>query len=495
MDRYSNSTDATRRSLLIGSAGLLGSLTSPSWAAPKPAKGGGEPMLWDVVIVGAGLAGLNAAYLLESQGLKVQVVEASDRVGGRLRTARKDDFRAELGGSEVGTLYGRVRDALTRYDVGIAAEGQKATPYVLNMGGRMIRGEDWATAPENHTVGAERNILPYLIQNRLFFDWIPFDETTKWNQPDAMQYDVSAAQFMRMKGVSEAAIRLSDLDVNGPSLASLSALSIFRDLVRAKTEGYTNPNKPQYGVGTHLERAFIKGGSDMLPKAMAAGLKSQVKLNSPVVSIDQTDKEVETRLADGTRLRSRYMVMAAPFAAVRNILFKPGLTGPQLDAVMGAVYSATTQFHFRINAPFWDVDGLPPSIWSDSIFERTFVVSNGGGPHGSLIVWLNGDGATRLGMMPLEAQRDAVLAELNRLRPSTTGKLDYMFGYSWEANRFVGGNKHCFAAGQIKRFANEMGKPHGRIHFAGEHLRRLEHGMESAMETSEIAAFEVLERG
>jgi monoamine oxidase len=103
--------------------------------------------------------------------------------------------------------------------------------------------------------------------------------------------------------------------------------------------------------------------------------------------------------------------------------------------------------------------------------------------------------AIRLGLLPQEAQRDAILAELNRLRPSTIGKLDYMFGYSWEANRFVGGNKHCFAAGQVRRFATEMGKPDGRVHFAGEHLRRLEHGMESAMETSEIAAFEVLERG
>lgn len=478
----------TRRTFLSGAGALLA--TS---AVAQTARGGGQPEKIDVIVVGAGLAGLNAAHVLESQGMKVAVVEANDRVGGRLRTGHAEGYTAELGGSEVGPLYGRVRNACDQFAVGLTDQGGKATPFVLNIGGQMVLPKDWAGSNVNHTIGAEREILPFLLQNRLFFDWLPFEDPADWLEPKYFEHDMSAAAYMRARGVSEAAIRLADVDLNGPSLHSVSAMSIFRDMARIKVEGYRDPTKPQYGAGNANKSHYVVGGSDMLPKAMAAALKGRVMLNSPVSAIDQTADEVEVRLMGGERMRARFVVMAAPFSAVRYINFTPGLPTAQANAVHGAIYSATTQFHFRVLKPFWEADGLPPSMWSDRFFERAFVMDKGG-EHGSLIVWMNGDGATRLDAMDLAAQRGFILAELAAARPSTAGALEPLFEYSWEKNPFVGGNKHCFAAGQVKMFAREMALPHGRVHFAGEHLRRMEPGMESAMETAEIAALEILER-
>lgn len=478
----------TRRTFLSGASALFA--TS---AVAKTVKGGGQPEKLDVIVVGAGLAGLNAAHVLESQGLKVAVVEANDRVGGRLRTGHAEGYTAELGGSEVGPLYGRVRNACAQFNVGLTEDGGKSTPFVLNIEGQMVLPKDWASSNVNHTIGAEREILPFLIQNRLFFDWVPFEDPADWLETKYHEHDMSAAAYMRARGVSEAAIRLADIDLNGPSVHSVSAMSIFRDLARLKVEGFNDPTKPQYGAGNNSKRHYIVGGSDMLPKAMAAALKGRVMLNTPVSAIDQTADEVEVRLMGGERMRARFVVMAAPFSAVRYINFTPGLPTAQANAVQGAIYSATTQFHFRVLKPFWEADGLPPSIWSDRFFERAFVMDKGGA-HGSLIVWMNGDGATRLDAMDLPAQRAFIMAELAAARPSTAGALEPLFEYSWERNPFVGGNKHCFAAGQVKMFAKEMALPHGRVHFAGEHLRRMEPGMESAMETAEIAALEILER-
>lgn len=487
-----------RRQFLAAAGATSAALAAPGFASSASARQarGGTPEVHDVLVVGAGLAGLHAAELLEQQGFRAAVVEASDRVGGRLRTGRAEGYEAELGGSEVGPLYGRVRDACGRLKVGLHTDAAKSGPFILDVGGELILPANWAKSDKNLTAGPEREILPFLLQNRLFFDWLPFEDPADWLNEAHFPLDVSAAEYMRGRGVSEAAIRLADVDLNGPSLAAISAMSIFRDMARIKVEGFRDPTRPQYGNNSNNANlsAYIVGGSDMLPRAMAASLRSKVQLRAPVVQIDQTDAEVEARLFDGTRIRSRFMVLAAPFSAVRHIRFNPGLPRVQADAVQGAAYSATTQFHFRVLRKFWEEDGLPPSLWSDRHYERGFHIANRGGDNGSYIVWLNGDGASRIQAMPREAQLAFVLAELEAARPSIRGALQPLFDYSWEANPFIGGNKHVFCAGQVKHFAKDMGQPHGRIHFAGEHLRRMEPGMESAMETGEIAALEVLER-
>ena len=100
----------------------------------------------------------------------------------------------------------------------------------------------------------------------------------------------------------------------------------------------------------------------------------------------------------------------------------------------------------------------------------------------------------RIDQLAPKARGAFVLKEIERLRPSTKGKMEVVGVHSWPQYTFVEGCRHSYGPGQVTRFAVDMIKPHGRLHFAGEHTRRLDVGMESAMESGERAAIEVVER-
>ena len=137
---------------------------------------------------------------------------------------------------------------------------------------------------------------------------------------------------------------------------------------------------------------------------------------------------------------------------------------------------------------------MDASIWSDGpvTLVRQKIAPNGS--RDRLQALCLGKKADRLDQMPPGARADFVLAEIQRMRPSTKGKLEIIGVHSWSQAPLAGGFRHSFFPGQISRFAQQMIRPHGRLHFAGEHTRRLEIGMESAMESGERAALEILER-
>ena len=127
----------TRRDLVSGAALMAAGLGSTRLRA--------APQSVDVVIVGAGVAGLNAALQLVDQGLKVVVLEAGARVGGRARTAYHLDPRIELGASQVGPMYARVRDLATRLKVKLGPGAHVNAPYSFVLDETLIPAKSWAT--------------------------------------------------------------------------------------------------------------------------------------------------------------------------------------------------------------------------------------------------------------------------------------------------------------------------------------------------------------
>jgi len=151
--------------------------------------------------------------------------------------------------------------------------------------------------------------------------------------------------------------------------------------------------------------------------------------------------------------------------------------------------------HMRLKGePFWEQDGMDASLWSDGALNIVRQPLDYDGTRNRLVAIGSGKKGERLDQLQPKERGEFVVREIERLRPSTKGKIEVTGIHSWPQYDFVSGCRHSYGPGQVTRFAHEMIKPHHRMHFAGEHTRRLEIGMESAMESGERAAYEILER-
>jgi monoamine oxidase len=187
------------------------------------------------------------------------------------------------------------------------------------------------------------------------------------------------------------------------------------------------------------------------------------------------------------------VISAVPLTALSRIAISPRPAGLRGQSIDNALYMGTSHFFLAVTAPYWERDGLDPGLITDSPIERIFANKGESGQIEWLDVWMNGAGTLRYDAMAPNQAMAAVLDELVRVRPAMAGAVRPLGQYSWRRNPFVTGNKHIFQPGQVSRFGAVIAEPWQRLHFAGEHTRDVEPGMEAAAATGERAALEVLE--
>ncbi|MDG2242364.1 MAG: FAD-dependent oxidoreductase [Rhodospirillaceae bacterium] len=453
----------------------------------------------DVIVVGAGLAGLNAALNLESEGYSVIVLEAADYVGGRTRTFDFPAGPTNAGGQTIGPYYARVRDLADRLGVPLMSP-----PGRIAMGnyvrGELVSSADWPNAKVNKTVGAERNIQPGAMEFFYLSNNNPLPDVESWTEAEQAHLDVSIARYMINKGASEEALRLASITMNVFSLSTGSALAYLRDIKRLQW-GIANTNnqntRATYGASTEddgFEFSEVVGGTQRLCEAMAGALKGEVRLNQPVRSISMTGDDVEVKTVDGSRFQSKYVVSAVPFSVLRNIEVFPHFEGRQKDAIRQSAHGNTVRVFMEPTEPFWEDDIGEAGLYTDTAIERVFARSNEEGEIIGMDCWVNGNAAFRLDQLPSESVGEFVVDSMARIRPASKGKLKVIKVHSWAKHSASGCCRHVFEAGQVGEWADVMAKPHDRLHLAGEQTRSIENGMEAAAKSGERAAFEIMER-
>lgn len=492
----------SRRHLLAASAAGAATLALPRMALAAEQA--------DVVIIGAGLSGLHSASILTDLGMKVVVLEANDRVGGRVQTVQTLDGAIDVGASQIGRGYARVLDACQRLGLKLIPEDRD----LLSFGGyhknTWIDPKTWDSNPLNQTVGDERQMSPLLMGQMVTARHNPLKEVDDWLDPRFAEHDISLRQLMERHGYSAAAIELARHSAPGIGIDETSMLRMWQEETRGAIDrkmivsaqqhqrdhpfGEANDRKLVNGLASINN---IDGGCVQLPLAMAAKLGDRVRLGRKVARIAMTDTGASVTCADGSAVSARFVISAVPFSILRQIEIAASSDNPlQRTAIATMPYANTARMYLTVDRPFWKEDGLPPSFSTDGPIGMFWAIDNhtGEGQHRAMVVMV-GLVAQAIARLQHEEAEAFVQRELVRMRPAAQGLIRLNTYKDWARDPHQLGCGFSLAPGQVNGFARTMTAPWQVLHFAGEHTRRMDFGMEAAMESGERVALEIAERG
>jgi len=483
---HNSSTSLTRRTVLqaMGAAPLI--------AASGPARALNKS---DVIVIGAGLSGLNAALLLQSAGLDVVVLEGRNRIGGRVESLRNIPGNPEVGGTAFGPGYARLVDAANTYGVDLI-DITPTIPFFFDrqvmLNNEFIGRDDWATSPLNPFPEQFKTAPPYGYFNMLMGALNPLETSDDWLKPENARLDISLHEWLRQMGQSDAAIEVAynTNPTHGMSAHDVSALMAMFITTFSTKQRELVANNPIKGY-------TAKGGNQAIPEAMANALKNEVRLRSTVTGVRGDSNGVEVYTEDGSIHRAKRVISSLPCSVLRRVKMDPVLEGKQALGVRTLNSQIINQIHIVPKSPFWEKDGMSPNMFTDRLAGMVIAERKGDSPADvtSLTIWLRGERAAWADQVDQNEAIAKVIADLEDMRPAAKGQLEVQGYKSWYRDPHASGDWAVWAPGQISSFASELGKAHGRVHFCGEHTALSNRGMEGAMESGERAALEVLSAG
>ncbi|HET7508024.1 MAG TPA: flavin monoamine oxidase family protein [Solirubrobacterales bacterium] len=463
-----------------------------------------EQLETDVAIVGAGLAGLVAARRLVAAGVQPLVVEARDRVGGRLLNHEIGDGKiVEVGGQWIGPTQDRIA-ALAR-DLGVATfptydEGRE----VMEMGGRRTTFTNFNDIGIGLLRDLSKAMSPLALvdfeQARLRLDrmakQVPLE--APWQAPKARLWDGQTfATWIRRNVRTAAARNLFELLTEAVWAAEPADVSLLHILFYTRSGSGLDS---LIGTDGGAQQDRFQGGSQRVALRMAEELGSErVRLGAPVRRIEHSDDEVVVHADAGSvgalSLRAKRAIVAVPPTIAGRIAYDPPLPALRDQLTQRMPQGSVIKTMAIYEEPFWRREGLSGQGMSDVGPARvTFDNSPPDGTPGVLLGFLEGRFARHWATRPAAERREAILAGHARLFGERAARPVDFVERVWAEEEWTRGCYGCLmTTGGWTEYGRALREPVGRLHWAGAETATVWNGyMDGAVSSGERAAAEAL---
>ena len=481
----------TRRDMLAGTAATGTRLLLPAELSAAARRRRGRRKV-DVAIVGGGFAGLAAARRLSRAGKEVCVLEARDRVGGRVVNRRVErGVVAELGGQFIGPTQDRLLALAKSVGVGTFPTYNQGDNVLLLGGRRSLYAADPGVSPDPQFQEA---ILTSITRLDAMAAEVPVE--APWKAPRAAEWDAITLQAWRQQNLStEGAKKLFDVACQAIWGAQPPELSLLYALAYIAAGG----NEREQGSLSRListpggaQQSRFVGGSQRIAQRVARRLGGQLVLRSPVRSIEQGAGRTIV-ISDRVIVEAEQVIMALPPALAARIDFTPALPRAKRRLLKGLVPGHVVKWTAVYEGPFWRERGLSGQAVSDvGPANSTFDSTPPSGEPGILFGFVAGAEARAFAKLSRTDRRRAVLGNFVDYFGDAARDPRASFELNWAREAWTRGCPVGHAGLHVlTRFGPALRRRTGRIHWAGAETATYWNGyMDGAVRSGERAAAE-----
>lgn len=399
---------------------------------------------YDVVIVGAGFAGLTAARELSRRGRSVAVLEARDRIGGRTWTDERLGRRLEMGGTWVHWLQPHTWSEITRYGQAVEQSPSSEEVYWI-AGGAVHRG-----SPAEFDALIERGMDRLAADSRTWFP-LPYEPLLR-EDLDRIDHRSVADYFGGLDLPSaerEVNTGVWAEHFNGP--AAVSGLSQAMRWCAAASGDWRLLHEATSGYR-------LVEGTASLAAAMTADSEADVRLGTVVTAIAQDDGGATITTADGTRLAARQVICTLPLNVLATIDFQPALPAAKLAASAERTASQGLKTWIRVRGEVAPFTGYAPDDHDLTFVRPEYAVD------GDTVLVAFGTRAHDLD----PTDKAGVARALAAWRPDL--EVVDVAGHNWMTDEFSRETWPMQRPGQLTKYLAALQRPHGAVHFAGSDL-------------------------